>query len=148
MHFSKRQARFEGPTIDPHTVGNMSAGPGSRGKQSRSPVLSPRGTSDRQPSDPSRRTQQESRRRVAFDERNRVPEWPWPISKLARDREVHGLRPPPLSERDRTCLGQLESSPSSRFKHRLTCRCCHSSIAHVRLIERFDELSEWRGGAI
>ena len=29
---------------------------------------------------------QVSRRRVAFDARNRVPEWPWPISTLARDR--------------------------------------------------------------
>ena len=53
---------------------------------------------------------QESRRRVAFDERNRVPEWPWPISKsrtgivttttttlpvssLRTKDRVHGLRP-------------------------------------------------------
>ena len=47
---------------------------GGGGTRSRSTVLSPRGTGDRQPSDPSRRTQHEARRRVASDAKNQFPE--------------------------------------------------------------------------
>ena len=61
---------------------------GGRGRKTRSQYCRPG-----EPAIANHRTRHEvnhqvSRRRVAFDARNRVPEWPWPISTLARDRSA------------------------------------------------------------